>query len=199
MRHAVIGVALLAPLALTVAGCKRGPKTPELAFQQLERSIAAGDATGFFHALDGQTRAAIAETYEQERLQRTLVARRLPEGQRAAALERLRGAAEPDVEHYFVKLAGERRLVTSYRKRLGSVSGPILRKPDGKEMWVARKDGMPFRFAEALDGTWGFVELRSEWALEKERAARALAALRDRAPHNDVGAANDAGAAAGAP
>lgn len=178
MRQRAIYAALL---LFCVAGCKRGPKTPEEAFALLERSVAAGDAAGFYRVLDGQTRSSIADTYEKERLQRTLIEAKFPEAERPRALERLTAAAEPDAEKYFVKLAGERKLVPSYRKRLGSVSGPVMKKPEGDDVWVARQDGMPFRFGKGLDGSWGFVELRTEWALEKDRATHAVKTLRDNA------------------
>ena len=70
-------------------------------------------------------------------------------------------AGEPDAERYFVKVATAQRFVTGYRKRLGSVSGPVKTKADGADVWVARQDGMPFRFAKNLDGSWRFVELRA--------------------------------------
>jgi hypothetical protein len=179
MRQTAICALLL---VLSAPGCKRGPKTPEEAFTTLERAIAAGDAAAFYKLLDGQTRSSIADTYEKERLQRTLIEAKFPEAERPKALERLAAAGEPDAEKYFIKIAAERKVVTSYRKRLGSVSGDVKTKPDDAgDVWVARADGMPFKFGKSLDGSWGFVELRTEWALEKDRATHAVKTLRDNA------------------
>ena len=176
MRPLVIVAAVLA-----LAGCKRGPKTPEEAFRKLERAVAAGDAADFFKLLDGQTRSLVADTHEKQRLQRTVILAKYPAAEQAKALAELEAAAEPDAERYFVKVARAQRTVEAYRKRLGSVSGPVMQKPDGADVWVARQDGMPFRFAKNLDGSWGFVELRAEWKLEKDRATHAVNTARENA------------------
>jgi hypothetical protein len=175
---------LVAVAALSVAlasGCKRGPKTPEEAFLKLERAVAAGDAADFYKLLDGQTRSLVADTYEKERLQRTVILAKFPQAEQQKALAELEAAGEPDAERYFIKVATAQRFVTGYRKRLGSVSGPVQTKPGGADVWVARQDGMPFRFAKNLDGSWGFVELRAEWALSKDRATHAVKTVRENA------------------
>ena len=41
--------------------------------------------------------------------------------------------------------------------------------------------GMPFHFAKDGDGSWGFTELATQWALEKDRANHAVKTVRDNA------------------
>ena len=73
-------------------------------------------------------------------------------------------------------------MVEAFRKRLGSVSGPIKSKIDGADaVWVAREDGMPFHFAKNKDGSWGWSELRGDWELEKDRAQHAVKTVQDNA------------------
>jgi hypothetical protein len=40
---------------------------------------------------------------------------------------------------------------------------------------------MPFRFHRDKHGIWGFSELKSEWALEKDRASHAVKTVQDNA------------------
>jgi hypothetical protein len=177
-RSGIRALFWLAPLVLVA--CADGAKTPEEAFLRLERAVAAGDAAEFYECLDATTRKSIKGAYQAVRLQRTIVQAKFPEAEQAAALQRLAAGAEPDERRYFVHMATDRRVVTSYRKRLGAVSGPILQKPDKDDVWVSRQDGMPFRFAK-VSGGWGFAELRNEWALEHDRMSHAVDTIRENA------------------
>ena len=47
--------------------------------------------------------------------------------------------------------------------------------------WVARQDGMPFHFSKNRDGSWGWMELRGDWDLEKDRAQHAVKTVQDNA------------------
>jgi hypothetical protein len=163
-------------------GCRRRAKSAEEAFTRLERAVAAGDAIEFYGDLDAATRSAVGDAYHDERLERTIISAKYPEAEQPAALAKLDAAAADDVEHYFARVAGARKTVEGYRKRLGSVSGPIKQKPDGDAAtWVARQDGMPFHFHRDSDGSWGFTELAAEWALEKDRANHAVKTVRENA------------------
>jgi hypothetical protein len=194
-----------------LAGCARGPRTPEQAFQKLERAIAAGDAVGFYQLLDQPTRSAIASTLRDQRLQRTIISAKYPEAEAQKALATLAAAEETDAAQYFRRIDGDRHVVEAFRKRLGSVSGPIKSKIDGakgpsaageapagegraaadprspnersgySDVWVARQDGMPFRFHKNWDGSWGFTELRGDWELERDRAHHAVKTVQDNA------------------
>lgn len=170
-------------LALVVlGGCARGPKTPEQAFGQLERVIAAGDAAAFYKLLDQETQWAIQSTLKDQRLQRTIISAKYPEAEAQRALGMLAAAEEREPAAYFRRLNGERHIVEAFRKRLGSVSGPIKSKIDGADdVWVARQDGMPFRFHKNRDGSWGFTELRGDWELEKDRAQHAVKTVQENA------------------
>jgi hypothetical protein len=177
MRHVLAVTVML----LGLPGCKK-PATAEESFQRLERSVAAGDAAEFYRCLDAPTRSAIADTLSEERLQRTIIQAKFPEAEAGPALAKLKAAEHDDPLKYFVAVNDERKTVQAFRKRLGSVSGPIMKKPEGdKMMWLARKDGMPFRFARQSDGSWGFNELLHEWGLEKDRAQHAVKTVRDNA------------------
>jgi hypothetical protein len=177
-RYLTVGAVLLA-----LSAChKAGAKTPEESFVQLERAVAAGDAAAFYKCLDRATQGAIEDTYKEQRLQRTIVQAKYPEAEAGPALAKLAAAAEEDAPRFFVKVATERKLVEGYRKRLGSVSGPIARKADGTDaIYLSRQDGMPFKFARNGDGSWGFSEQGAEWLLEKERASHAVKTVRDNA------------------
>jgi hypothetical protein len=167
---------------LLLAGCARGPKTPEQAFRGLERSIAAGDASAFYALLDEDTKWAIEATLKHQRLARTIITAKYPENEAQKALAALAAADESDAQRYFAKLNEERHLVEAFRKRLGSVSGPIQSKiADATTVWVSRQDGMPFRFAKNKDGSWGFCELRGDWELERDRAQHAIKTVRENA------------------
>ncbi|MCU1279601.1 MAG: hypothetical protein JWM53_3147 [bacterium] len=174
---------VMTALALVVAaGCSRGPKTPEQAFQQLERAIAAGDAQAVYGLVDQQTRWSIQSALKDQRLQRTIITAKYPEAEAQKALATLRAAEETDAAPYFKRVNDERHVVEAFRKRLGSVSGPIKSKIDGADaVWVARQDGMPFHFAKNRDGSWGWMELRGDWELEKDRAQHAVKTVQENA------------------
>ncbi len=182
-----LNLAIVAVLAVLLggalgAGCARGEKTPEAAFQKLERAIAAGDAVSFYKLLDQPTRWSVESTLHDQRLMRTIISAKYPEAEAGKALATLAAAEETDAAHYFARLNRDRHLVEAYRKRLGSVSGPIKSKIDGPDdVWVARQDGMPFRFHKNKDGSWGFTELRGDWELEKDRAAHAVKTVQENA------------------
>jgi hypothetical protein len=169
-------------IALVLVGCTRGPKTPEQAFQKLERAIAAGDAAAVYKLLDQETRWSIQSTLKDQRLQRTIIMAKYPEADAQKALATLRAAEEANPAQYFKRINDERHIVEAYRKRLGSVSGPIKNKIDGPDAeWVSRQDGMPFHFAKNKDGSWGWSELRGEWELEKDRAQHAVSTVQENA------------------
>jgi hypothetical protein len=181
-RQASWLVLLPALLGLSAAGCKKPARTPEEAFRRLERAVAAGNAADFYRALDGVSRAEIASVYNDERSERTIIRAKYPDSAAGPALANLEAAAADDALHYFEKVCARQKIVVRYRKRLGSVSGPIMTRADGpKAVWVARKDGMPFHFVRDPDGSWGFSELDAEWALEKDRASHAVKTVRDNA------------------
>jgi len=180
VRHAPLLLVLVALAGLPA--CKRPARTPEEAFRRVERAVAAGNAADFYRALDRRSRDEISSVYTDERTQRTIIRAKYPEAAAGPALAKLEEAAADDALHYFEKVNARQKIVERYRKRLGSVSGPILTKPDGPNaVWVARKDGMPFRFVHDSDGSWGFSELDAEWSLEKDRASHAVKTVRDNA------------------
>jgi hypothetical protein len=177
MRIGMMALALVA-----AAGCTRGPKTPEQAFTQLERAIAAGDAVAVYGLVDQQTRWSIQSALKDQRLQRTIITAKYPEAEAQKALATLRAAEETEPAQYFKRINDDRHTVESYRKRLGSVSGPIKNKIDGPDAaWVARQDGMPFHFAKNSDGSWGWSELRGDWDLERDRAQHAVKTVQENA------------------
>ncbi len=172
----------LVALALLAGACTRGPKTPEQAFQKLEVAIAAGDAVAFYKLLDQPTRWSVESTLHDQRLMRTIISAKYPEAEAQKALATLRAAEETDPAQYFKRINDERHVVEAFRKRLGSVSGPIKSKIDGPDaVWVARQDGMPFHFAKNKDGSWGWSELRGDWELEKDRAQHAVKTVQENA------------------
>jgi hypothetical protein len=173
---------LFAWVAGGASGCKRhGAATPDEAFQTLERAVAAGDAATFYDCLTVATQKSIEGAWREEQLQRTIIQAKYPEAEAGPALARLDAAAADDPRGYFVRLSKERKLVEAFRKRLGSVSGPVKHKDDGpRAMWLARQDGMPFHFVRDGAG-WSFSELESEWALEREHATHAVKTVRDNA------------------
>lgn len=175
-------VTIVALALFGLCGCTRGPKTPEQAFQKLEVAIAAGDAVAFYKVLDQQTQWAIQSTLKDQRLMRTIIKAKYPEAEAQKALAPLKAAEESDPAQYFKRINDERHIVQAYRKRLGSVSGPIKSKIDGADdCWVARQDGMPFHFHKNKDRSWGFEELRGDWKLEQDRATHAVSTVKENA------------------
>jgi hypothetical protein len=175
-------VAFAAVLALALSACHRGPKTPTAAYLAMEPAIAGGDALAFYPLLTEQTRWSVESTWRDQKLMRTIISAKYPEAEAQKELARLAAAEEPDAAHYFARLAGERGTVTQYRRRLGAVSGEVKTKPMAEDdVYVARADGMPFRFHRNKNGSWGFSELEQEWALEKDRATHAVKTVQDNA------------------
>jgi hypothetical protein len=166
---------------VVAAGCHRGPETAEAAFVALERAVAADDALAFYRLFDDETRWSIESVLHDQKLMRTIIAAKYPESEADKALAPLAAADERDAAHFFARRDGERHIVASYRRRLGAVSGPIVSKPDGADaMYVARQDGLPFRFHHDRRG-WGFSELDGEWTLEKDRTIHALHTVQENA------------------
>jgi hypothetical protein len=178
---AVVAVGALA-LALALAACHRGPKTPTAAYLELERAVAGGDGLAFYAVLDEPTRWSVQSTFSDQKLMRTIISAKYPEAEAQKELARLAAAEEPDAAHYFARIAGDRQTVTGYRRRLGAVSGEVKTKVMADDdVYVARADGMPFRFHKNGNGSWGFSELEREWALEKDRASHAVKTVQDNA------------------
>jgi hypothetical protein len=171
---------VVALLAL-VAACHRGPATPEAAYTALEQAIASSDASGFYRALDDDTRWAMESVLKDQKLMRTIIRAKYPEAEADKALAPLAAADARDAAEYFARVDGERHIVAGYRRRIGSVSGPIMTKPAGEDaVWVARQDGMPFKFHHDGRG-WGFSELDQEWGLERDRNIHALHTVQENA------------------
>jgi hypothetical protein len=172
--------ALLFAAVLFGPGCKK-PLSPEEAFRRVEHAVAAGDGLELYALLDPATRASIEGTYKDERLMRTIISAKYPEVEAARELQRLEPAAEIDAPHYFAKVAQARQLFDTYRRRLGSVSGPIVSKAEGPDVvLVMRQDGLPFRLRRGSDG-WRLAELDTEWSLEKDRAVHAVKTVHENA------------------
>jgi hypothetical protein len=172
----------IAALFVAAGGCrKKPPAGPDDVFQRLELTIVKEDLGGFYDLLDKATQKAIEGTWRAQQLQRTIIQSKFPEKEAGPALARLAAAAENDPRAYFVTIDKERGVVRAYRKRLGSVSGPIKHKPESDDkMWIARQDGMPFHFVKS-GGEWRFSELANDWVLEKDRADHAVTTVRDNA------------------
>jgi hypothetical protein len=172
----------LTSLVVSALGCQRGPKTPEEAFARVEHAVAAGDAAELYRALDRRTRDLVDAAYRDEQMQRTIIAAKYPEAEARAALAKLDAAAEPDAERFFAKRAHEDRVLEAYRKRLGSVSGPIVTRKDADDtIWMARQDGAPFKLVKRGRDGWGFAELEPQWSLERDRASHGVQTARDNA------------------
>jgi hypothetical protein len=172
----------LALVALSLSlGCNDYPKTPEEALVRIERAVVAGDALAAWELVDPDTRSAADSVLADERLMQTIVKAKYPPAEAARELERLKGADEADPRHFFAVTCARWRLIEGYRKRLGSVSGPIKTKDDPSgSLWIARQDGMAFNIARSGSG-WAWVDLRGEWRLERERAGHAVKTVRDNA------------------
>ena len=167
--------------ALALAGCHHYPKTPEEALGQIERVVTSADGLAAWQLVDPQTRAAASSVLADERLMQTIVKAKYPPAEATRELDRLAAADEADEAHFFARTCKAWALLEGYRKRLGSVSGPIQVKPDGDQAaWVTRGDGMPFHVVKA-GGGWAWQDLRGEWQLERDRASHAVKTVRDNA------------------
>lgn len=173
---------LVAVLVGALAGCTRGPKTPEQAFAGLETAIRADDAPALYHLLDQPTQWAIQSTLRDQRLMRTIIGAKYPEAEAKKALVRLQAATEKDPAQYFKRVDQERHILAGLRARLGPPGGPIQNKIDGPDAeWVARRPGQPFHFQKNQDRTWGFEGLRADWQREQERAVHDLGTVKENA------------------
>jgi hypothetical protein len=167
--------------AFGLAGCQRYPKTPELTLIAVERAIASADGLAAWKIIDPETRQAVESVMADERQAQTLVKAKYPPSEAARELLRLAAADEVDAAHFFARTASSWSELEGYRGRLGGLSGPVLTRDDGPDkMWVKRTDGKAFHLVKR-NGGWAWMDLRAEWALEKDRASHALQTLRDNA------------------
>jgi hypothetical protein len=169
-----------------LAGCRSGPKgakSAEEAFRATERATVAGDLPALYAAVTDKTRFAIQGAHKDLRLCRSLIEGKFPHDAAATRLSsdlRLAAAASEDVVPFFARRAKDLSTIDRLRGRVGSVSGPVMQKPDGdKGIWVARQDGKPFHMAQNQDGTWGSQDLLDEWMLEQDRAAKEVKLVRE--------------------
>ncbi len=175
----LLGGALLC-VAL-VAGCHRGPKTPEEAFRKLELAVASGRPEALLECLSADTVRALRGAWQDERLARSLIEAKLPQSEKVGLLSGLTAAAQDDFGAYFAARAKEWASIERYRVRLGSVSGEIVQKAEGPSaMYLHRADGMPFHFTRSADGVWAFDEMFKISVLIQDQAAKTVQMLRGR-------------------
>ncbi|MEO6950539.1 MAG: hypothetical protein ABI321_01895 [Polyangia bacterium] len=167
--------------AVLLAGCHSYPATPEDALSQIEQTVTSADPLAAWKLVDADTKSAVSAVLASERLMQTIVKAKYPPADAQLELEHLAAADQPDDEHFFAAMTTRWAALEGYRKRLGSISGPVKTKPDGdKMMYVARQDGMPFHLLKTSRG-WAWIDPRTEWLLEKDRAAHALKTVQDNA------------------
>src|SRR3954451_16828717 len=94
---------------MLLIGCHGGAKTPDEAFQKVERAIAAGDGLALYAVLDRTTQKSIDSAYGDQRLQRLIIQAKYPDAEQARALQPLAAAAEADAAHYFAHACSDRR------------------------------------------------------------------------------------------
>jgi hypothetical protein len=176
---AVVGALLLAVVA---GGCRRGARSPEDAYVAFEKAVRAGDGEAFYAALDTPTRWSIDSAYSDQRMMRTIIVAKYPEAEAQKELARLSAAEEADAAHYFAHVDRERQVGARYRAQLEAATGDVRTRTVGEaEAEVGRGSTPPLRFHRDDHGRWGFAELATEWALEKDRAAHAVKTVRDNA------------------
>ena len=174
-------------LILLLAGCHSYPATPEDALSQIEQCVVSADGLSAWKLVDADTKSSINAVLANYRLMQTIVKAKYPPADAQRELEHLAPADQPDDAHFFAAMSTRWAALEGYRKRLGSVSGPIKTKLDsashenGRDhLYVARQDGMPF-LLESTGRGWAWVDPRTEWLLEKDRAAHALRTVQDNA------------------
>jgi hypothetical protein len=170
-------------VVVLLGGCHHRPKTPEEAFVRLERAVAADDAKALYQLLDKETRWAVLSTYNDQRLQRTIISAKYPEREALEALARLKSAAEPDVTRFFASYCHERRLIEQLPGLLGPANGALTVEQRGPDECVMRRSGgSPVSFHRERDGSWGFSNMWTVvWLLERDRASHAIKTVRDNA------------------
>ena len=191
MRGLTPGIALAtllsivrAPILIVAAllsGCHSYPATPEDALSQIEQAVTSADGLMAWKLVDADTKSAVGAVLASDRLMQTIVKAKYPPADAQRELEHLAPADQPDEAHFFAAMSTRWAALEGYRKRLGSISGPVKTRPDGdKMMWVARQDGMPFHLLKTGRG-WAWIDPRTEWLLEKDRTAHALQTVQDNA------------------
>ena len=78
----------LLSIALVAGGCHRGPATPEAAYVDARAAIAAADAAAFYPLLDEPTHWAVESVLHDQRLMRTIITAKYPEGESEKELAR---------------------------------------------------------------------------------------------------------------
>lgn len=151
---------------LALSACHDYPKTPELAFTEVERTVAAADGLRAWKIIDPDTRREVESVFGDERQGQTIVKAKYPPAAAQQELARLAATDEPDAAHFFARTIETWSSLPNLRQRLGSLSGPIQTKPDGETIWMKRADGKPFHLVK-VGGGWAWMDLRSEWSLEK--------------------------------
>ncbi len=145
---------------------------------QIERVVTSADATLAWKLVDPETQQVVEGLYGEEK---AYVAALQQQPQSAAVTtehERVKASTEVDVAHFFAAQCHAWQLIESYRKRLGSASGPVQKKEDAPgSMWLARYDGMAFHVVKVGSG-WAWADLKGEWQLEARHVKKAATELR---------------------
>jgi hypothetical protein len=166
---------------LFAAGCTQYPKTPEAALIAIERVVVSADGLSAWELVDSDTRSAVDSVLSDQRLMQTIVKAKYPPAEAQKEMERLAAADEPDAKHFFARTAKNWQQIEAFRKRLGSVSGPIQTRSDAPgSVWIARADGMAFHI-QKVGGGYAWIDLRGEWQLERDRTLHAVKTIKDNA------------------
>ena len=188
-RHHPLGtLGLFVFGAVLLSACDTYPKTPDLALAQIEHVVISGDGAQAWTLVDPATRSLVTTLFADERELKTRLASQPQDASTKIELARIAAVDEPTAAAFFVRTCQIWKLLESFRKRLGSTSGPIQKREDGPgSVWVARFDGMAFHVVKSGAG-WAWADVKGEWKIEAERVQRSLQKLRPQTgPHKNEG------------
>jgi hypothetical protein len=170
-----LGLALLA----VVAGCARGPATPEEAHQRLCQAVAARDPGGLFDALDIESRWSWMSVQRAQRESYDIVLSNFPEGlERERVLRRCEpGADSQDARDLFARQLDPG--VWNELERTISAVGPSPALNVDGEQAEARGGGQALTYRKGPGHAgWGYAGFADAAEQSKRRALADLQLLR---------------------
>lgn len=165
-----------------LAGCRRGPRSPEEAFARLAQAVTARDGRQLYDALDVETRWSWMTIRRAHREAYDIILSNFPEGpEREQRSRRYEAAAQSDSE---AALFAEQLTPAHWEQLTGALRGlpenPALQPTGANEVTIAT-GGAPLRFRKGQDGRWGYAGLAAEAEDRKRRASADLELTRSSA------------------
>jgi len=171
---------MVAAMATTAVGCRKGAKTPAEAYKRLGAAVNAGDGGALFDALDQQTRWNWMSIQKFHREAYDIVLSNYPEGEiRQRETRRFEHAATASsARDLFITDAAPNILPMLRPLVLGGAGAPIEAGATPDEAAAVLASGARVELRRGTDGGWGFSGLGRRAEEDKNRAYHDLETVR---------------------